>query len=505
MPGNLLQNYCFEDGPGPWIFWTDGAGTYLTSSADPYQGRFAADVAIAQAGSNVQFYQKEIALKPNTQYELSFAAYSSNGNNLSVYLQKHDAPYTNYGLNNFVVDLTTGWKVYDTTFTTKGFPAPVDDGRLRFWLAPYDASNMTYHIDWAVLREVDEANPPIPPYPPVVVPLPGQCSPPIAGNLIANPGFEDGKIAWTFYTDGAGSFTTVSDDPYECASNAKVSISTQGSNVQLYQKEIAVQGGTTYLLRLAARSSGGQDVSLFLHKHGAPYTNYGLNGVQLNLTPAWQVFVVEFTAVGTVPLNDARLRLWLGPFDQNGASFEFDDVVLLPKSAVAALGGPQITEGALGSSGKSAPTGVAASSVLVQGYFLDGTEDGRLAGGYVPDNGASWCYKARPSVNTLLPADGKLAKVTLHGLGSPRYVAITGITQNELVGPEPDGYGLGTAVATLRREREATGEGRVYHIAFTATYRGSSCSHEVVVTVPVDRHRSAVDSGAQFNSTVATE
>ena len=58
MPGNLIENPCFEDGPGPWTFWTDAAGTYVTSSADPYQGQFAAHVAMQTAGGNVQLYQK---------------------------------------------------------------------------------------------------------------------------------------------------------------------------------------------------------------------------------------------------------------------------------------------------------------------------------------------------------------------------------------------------------------------------------------------------------------
>lgn len=503
VPGNLLQNYCFEDGPGPWTFWTDGAGTYLTSSANPYQGQFAADVAVAQAGSNVQFYQKDIALKPNTKYELSFAAYSSNGNNLGVYLQKHSTPYTNYGLNNVVVDLTTGWKVYRTTFTTTGFTTPVKDARLRFWLAPYDANGMRYHIDWAALREVDVANPPIPPDPPVIVPPPGQCKPPNPTNLIHNPGFESGKTSWTFVTDGTGSFTTANTDPYECANNARVSIGSQGTNVQLYQRNVALQGGKTYQLRLAARSNGGQDVQLFLHKHGAPYNNYGLNGVTLDLTPAWTVFVVEFTAAGSVPLTDGRLRLWLGPFDQNGANFEFDDVVLLPKSAVTAQG-EQVAAGTNGRE-RMATRGVAAASHLTQGYFLEGDESGRLAGAYVPDNGSSLCYNARPSLSRLLPANGKFAKVAILGSGRPQNVVITAITQNEPVGVEPDGAGLGTPWAMLRRERDADGEGRVYHVAFTASYQGRSCSHEVVVTVPVDQHPPLMDSGATYDAMMATE
>jgi hypothetical protein len=52
----------------------------------------------------------------------------------------------------------------------------------------------------------------------------------------------------------------------------------------------------------------------------------------LNLTPAWQVFQVEFTTRGfTSPTSDSRLRLWLAPYDQNGAVYEFDDVVLVEK------------------------------------------------------------------------------------------------------------------------------------------------------------------------------
>ena len=504
--GNLIQNYCFEDGTAPWTFWTDGEGGYTTSTIDPYQGQFAAEVAIQTQGSNVQLYQKDLPLKPNTLYELSFAAYSTNGRNLSVYVHKHGTPYTNYGLNNFQVDLSTGWQVYNTTFTTTNFAATVNDARLRFWLAPFDQNNMTYRIDWVVLREVDAGNPPIPPDPPVIVPPPGVCNPPVPGNLISNPGFEAGTSPWTFWSDGQGVYTTDNTDPYECDNNAKVSINQQGSNVQLYQKPLTLQGGVKYQLRLAARSSGGQDAQLFVHKHGAPYTNYGLNGVTLDLTPAWQVFVVDFTAVGAVPLTDARLRLWLAPFDQNGMTYEFDDVVLIPKSAVPPVA--QISEYKLDGPQAALRTpnwrnGVAASAVLRQGYFLDGNEDGRLSGGYVPENGASLCYNARPSRSDLFPATGSLMKVHILGIGSPRNVRITAITQDEAVGPLPDGYGVGSSSATLRRERDDSGAGRVYHIAFTATYQGQSCSHEVVVTVPLDRRTPAEDTGSVFDSTVA--
>jgi hypothetical protein len=283
-----------------------------------------------------------------------------------------------------------------------------------------------------------------------------------------------------------------------------VNIKKQGTNVQLYQNDLTLQGGETYQLRLAARSSGGQDVKLFLHEHSAPYASYGLNGIQLDLTSAWQVFVVEFTAKGNTTLTDGRLRLWLAPFDQNNMTFEFDDVVLLPKS-MAGVPFAAPTESTLGRRPKpQVSQGQPANVVLQQGYFLDGDEDGRLNGAYLPENGESLCYNARASRSELFPANGKLVKVRILGVGKPRNVVITGITQNELVGPTPDGYGVGSSSAKLRRERDETGEGRVYHIAFTATYKGNTCSHEVVVTVPLDRGTPAIDSGAQVDSTQPT-
>jgi hypothetical protein len=138
---------------------------------------------------------------------------------------------------------------------------------------------------------------------------------------------------------------------------------------------------------------------------------------------------------------------------------------------------------------------------LQQGYFLDGDENGRLSGGYVPANGEPWCYAARPSRAELFPADGKMARIRILGVGKAKNVVITGITQNEPTGPLPDAYGVGGSWAQLRRERDASGEGRVYHIAFTATYKGSTCSHELVVTVPPARGVAAVDSGEAYDAT----
>jgi hypothetical protein len=153
----------------------------------------------------------------------------------------------------------------------------------------------------------------------------------VPGNVVLNPGYELGTANWTFYTNGSGSFTTTTAGPYECAKSAQVAITTAGTNVQLYQYNVPLQPNTAYKLTLAARSTTGRDAVVYLGKHTSPYTNYGIAGVTLNLTPQWQVFTINFTTAGfTAPVNDARLRFTLDPFDAPGESYYFDAVALAP-------------------------------------------------------------------------------------------------------------------------------------------------------------------------------
>ncbi|MEK9136335.1 MAG: immunoglobulin domain-containing protein, partial [Bacteroidota bacterium] len=109
VPGpaiNVVSNPGFESGTTSWSFYTDGGGSFSTVSPG-FVGSAAAKLDIAGVGSNVQLYQANIPLEANTNYQLSFVAYSTTGNDLSVTLQQHDAPYINYGLSSYVVDLTT--------------------------------------------------------------------------------------------------------------------------------------------------------------------------------------------------------------------------------------------------------------------------------------------------------------------------------------------------------------------------------------------------------------
>ena len=147
-------------------------------------------------------------------------------------------------------------------------------------------------------------------------------------NLIANPGFESGTSPWSFYTNGIGTFASVTPG-FEGARAGRITITTAGTNVQLFQSSRTLIAGRRYRLTFSAYSNTGHDISVSMLKQVSPYTNYGLNAVVFNLTAGWQTFIREFIASGfTGTLSDARLRFWLAPYDANGDVYFIDGVKL---------------------------------------------------------------------------------------------------------------------------------------------------------------------------------
>ncbi len=158
---NVLNNPGFESGTSPWGFYTNGAGTFL-NDAPGYGSPLAGHIKILQQGTNVQLYQAGLVLEPDTEYILSFKAYSNKGHDLSVVLQTHGSPYTSYGLSYSVFNITPSWSEYSVQFTTTGFSGTVSDGRLMFWLAPYAAAGDQYFIDDVALFKTSSVAP-VPP------------------------------------------------------------------------------------------------------------------------------------------------------------------------------------------------------------------------------------------------------------------------------------------------------------------------------------------------------
>ena len=129
------------------------------------------------------------------------------------------------------------------------------------------------------------------------------------------------------------------------------------------------------------------------------------------------------------------------------------------------------------------------------------------------------CSEAVPSIDTIWPPNHKFVPVNILGVTDPDgddvTITIDSIFQDEPVDTvgdgnfTPDGQGTGTDTAEVRAERIGTkqvpGNGRVYHIMFTADDgNGGLCSGEVFVGVPHDQGGGVVpvDEGALYDSTL---
>jgi hypothetical protein len=86
-------------------------------------------------------------------------------------------------------------------------------------------------------------------------------------------------------------------------------------------------------------------------------------------------------------------------------------------------------------------------------------------------------------------------------------ITITGVFQDESTNGQgngdtaPDAIINGDGTVFLRAERAGNGDGRVYHIHFTASDDEGSASGVVLVKVPHSNKSVAIDGGELFDST----
>ena len=124
------------------------------------------------------------------------------------------------------------------------------------------------------------------------------------------------------------------------------------------------------------------------------------------------------------------------------------------------------------------------------------------------------CSRVTTDPSELWPANHKFRDVMVKGVtdpdGDPLAITIKSIFQDEPINGLgdgdtcPDASGVGTSTAHLRAERAGMGDGRVYHIRFTADDgQVHTCSGEVTVCVPHDQGRghACVDEGPLVDST----
>lgn len=126
-------------------------------------------------------------------------------------------------------------------------------------------------------------------------------------------------------------------------------------------------------------------------------------------------------------------------------------------------------------------------------------------------NGAPDCSEAYADPGVLWPPNHKMVAVHIAGVtdpdGDPVTLTVMGVWQDEPTEGLGDGDVSPDAVIygdyiDLRAERSGTGDGRVYHILFTADdSKGGVCECEVTVAAPHSVKAAAVDGGALYDST----
>jgi hypothetical protein len=129
-----------------------------------------------------------------------------------------------------------------------------------------------------------------------------------------------------------------------------------------------------------------------------------------------------------------------------------------------------------------------------------------LGEGRAPD-----CSAAVATPGTIWPPDSRMVPVAIGGVTDPDddpvSIAITAVFQDEPLAKkgQPDATGLGASEPRVRASRAGSGDGRVYHLTFTATDpQGASCTGTVTVCVPHDSgKRSTCGDGGQLVDSIS--
>ncbi|MEN8183133.1 MAG: hypothetical protein ABFS46_11425 [Myxococcota bacterium] len=121
------------------------------------------------------------------------------------------------------------------------------------------------------------------------------------------------------------------------------------------------------------------------------------------------------------------------------------------------------------------------------------------------------CSAAAADPESLWPPNGAFVEAAVVGVvdpdGDPVEIAVDAVFQDEALDERhsplrgADAWGIGSDRARLRAERSATGDGRVYHVEFTARdLLGGTCEGSVTVCVPQRRSGGCEDQGPEFDS-----
>ena len=130
---NQITNDEFDVDTSGWdVVLTDTAdGSISASTVSPYNGAASCLVTIVNPGASyasLTVRQTSFSLTNNVVYRVRAAMKADSNRSFVMRVKKNVSPFTNYGLSTSF-NLTTAWKIFETTFTAN---ATVTDAQLAF-------------------------------------------------------------------------------------------------------------------------------------------------------------------------------------------------------------------------------------------------------------------------------------------------------------------------------------------------------------------------------------
>jgi hypothetical protein len=291
--------------------------------------------------------------------------------------------------------------------------------------------------------------------------------------------------------------------------------------------------GADELVRQAALwAGGGAQTGLLIFNDSARFftvAGAGWNNPELNLPAAWGITDLDQTGGGPTDggytdilpafqthaayagLSDARFGVdSVSSFAANIADGSFHSIFGSFNATIFTPTEVVVNAGVIDVGGFNAAFGI--------GAFLSPAGPDGSAITLIRENAPPDCSGAVAAPDLLWPPNHKFADVSVVGVndpdGDPVTITITDIAQDEPLeglgdgNTCPDADGVGTDIASVRVERSGSkkvpGDGRVYHISFTADDgQGGQCAGAVTVCVPHDQRPGhvCVDQGPLFDST----
>lgn len=150
----FADNGDFNKAGDPLYHWSSYSTGNMTVGVDSTAGSAYSNnsllATIYTIGSNTQIYQQPLGLPAGRVMTLSFYARASAARTLYLNVIQDQSPYTNYGVNQQAVNISTNWTLYTVTFNSPS--TAVSDARLQFILSSFSSGDR-FELDHVALHQ----------------------------------------------------------------------------------------------------------------------------------------------------------------------------------------------------------------------------------------------------------------------------------------------------------------------------------------------------------------